>query len=1129
MLKRLLYACALFISVFTFSSVKAQETTSEIQGTVTDGKTGVSGAIITAIHLPTGTKYVTTSRKDGRYNLPNMKIGGPYTVSVSNMGYREEKQENVFLTVGQEFKADFSIAAESKKLDEVTVKSLRQDKVFNNSKNGSQEVITRAQLDKLPTIARSMQDFVKLTPSANGLSFGGASSAYNNITVDGANFTNSFGLGTVGGILGAQTGQTPISLDAIEQLQVNISPFDTRNGGFAGAGINAVTRSGTNQFKGSVYTYMKGTNTQGYNVDNVTLPKQVFTYSLWGASLGGAIVKNKLFFFVSGERLRQTAPATAFTASSASNPAVTGVVSQANADTLTALASFLKTKLGYDPGAFQGYSYNTQSDKVTARLDWNVDTKNTVTLKYNYFKSEADQPPSGSGPAVTGYTSVSRSPGNNAMPFANVGYGINNNFNIVIGELNTRFSNKANNKFQIGYTAIRDPRSSPSSVFPLVDILKLNPTVGTASTSFGYEQFTYGNIVKTNVFQFSDIFTTYVGAHELTAGTQNYFKDYTNGFAPQFAGIYQFNTLQDFYNSVNNGTGSQFYSRQYSAVAGTSFPYAKSGSTELSLFLQDKWRIQNNFTLLYGFRLDNRSFKSAFIENPFFSALTFNGVHYNTGQAPKSNLAFSPRVGFNWDVLNDKTLQLRGGIGLFSGPPPFVWFSNQASNNGALFGQQVSYTPISSTNSAPQATGAQPFTKNVDITPPATAQVPTTYVVNITDPNFKYPALLKGTLGLDKKLPGDVILTLEGTWSKDINSVYFQNLNLNTVGATTITNGDVAHGGADQRIRYANPNNLYPGTGAVSATNPKLSSVILMTNSKKGYAYTGTIQLQKTFRNLYMSAAYTYSESKNTNELGTTAASLWGGRPILDNPNADATGYSSYYQPHRVIASASYKFEYGKHYATSFGLIFEAANSGTTSYVYGGDLNNDGQTGNELMYIPRYASDINLVKVGSGGLGTVTTGVTDTRTTAQIWAQLNNYISQDHYLAFHRGQYAQRNAVVYPVFKRADVNITQDIYFYTKSGKEKDKHTLRLTLDILNIGNFLNRNWGIYKFSTLTPVNGAVQLLKFEGMAADGKTPSFSFPYLDAGNAVPVTNSFTNNTGISSRWQMQFGIRYLFN
>ncbi|MEO5591219.1 MAG: carboxypeptidase regulatory-like domain-containing protein [Chitinophagaceae bacterium] len=1108
-----LFFAALLMIVCKSLTGYAQETTSEILGIISDEKGApLAGATVIAVHVPSGTKYSTTTRKDGRYNLPGLRVGGPYSLTTTYVGFKEDKQENITLTLGQAFKGDFKLAASGTALSEVIVTAGRQNKTFNNNHTGSVESINRTQIERMPTINRSINDLVKLTPSANGLSFGGASSAYNSVTLDGANFTNSFGLGTVGGILGSQTNQTPISLDAIEQLQINISPFDTRNGGFAGAGINAVTRSGTNQFKGSVYTYLKGPGTQGYRVENATLPRQAFSFNMRGASLGGAIVKNKLFFFISGEQVRQTAPSTSYTASSASRPAIKGVVSQANADTLKALKSFLKDKYQYDPGDYENYSYKSQSDKIAARIDWNINTHNTLTIKYNYFKSKADQPPSGSGPSVTGYTSVSRSPTDNALPFSGVGYGINNNFNIAIAELNTRFGNKASNKFQVGYTAIRDFRTSPSSIFPLVDILSLNPSVGTASTSFGYEQFTYGNKLNTNVFQFSDIFSLYAGAHELTIGTQNYFKNYLNGFAPQFAGIYQFATLQDFYNSANNGTGSKFFSRQYSAVPNVDFPFQKSGSIELGFFVQDKWRVANNFTLLYGVRLDGRAFKSTFLENTNFTALTFNGKSYNTGQKPKNNLAVSPRVGFNWDVMNDKSLQVRGGLGIFSGPPPFVWFSNQVGNNGALFGQEVSYTSGN--------LSGQKFNSEVNITPPSVLQVPTTYVVNVTDPNYKYPSLFKATLGVDKKLPGDFILTLEGTYSKDVNATYFQNINLQTAGTPLA--------GADNRIRYTTPNNIYPGNNAVTAANPKLSSVILMTNTNKGHAYTATAQLQKAFKNLFLSAAYTYSKSVNTNELGTTAASLWGAKPVTGDPNSDATGYSSYYQPHRVIAAASYRVEYAKHFATSIGIIFEAAPAGTTSYVYNGDVNNDGQSANDLIYVPKTQSDIVLVPVNTGS-GVIT----DTRTANQIWAQLNNYIGQDRYLAMHRGQYAGRNAVVYPFFKRADLNITQDIYFYTGKKANADKHTLRLTLDCTNIGNFLNRNWGLYKFTTLTQTNGATPLLKYEGIVpvgtADAGKPRYSFPYYDAGNQVPVASSFTNNTSILSRWQMQFGIRYLFN
>ena len=391
MLKKLLYVLTLCMGVFTTSLVSAQETTADIQGTITTGKGSLADAVITAIHQPTGTKYVTTSRKDGRYNLPSVKLGGPYIITVSFVGYREEKQENIILSLGQDFKADFSLVTASASLGNLVVKSVRQDKLFNNAHTGSQEIISRDQIEKLPTINRSLQDFTKLEPTANGTNFGGRSNQYNNITVGGANFNNSFGLS---GTLGGQTNSQPISIDAIDQIQVNVSPYDVRQGGFSGAGVNSVVKSGTNTFRGSVYTYLKGAGTQGYNVENVQIPKTPITYSITGASLGGPIIKDKLFFFVSGEKVRQTVPATSFVASDATH-APGGNVSQANADTLNKLASFLQSTYNYNPGAYQGYNFNTNSDKVTLKLDWTINSKNALSISYFYLKSNADQFASG--------------------------------------------------------------------------------------------------------------------------------------------------------------------------------------------------------------------------------------------------------------------------------------------------------------------------------------------------------------------------------------------------------------------------------------------------------------------------------------------------------------------------------------------------------------------------------------------------------------------------------------------------------------------------------------------------------------------------------------------------------------
>ncbi len=1071
---------------------KAQETTSDIQGIVTDGNNGIASATVVAVHVPTGTKYSTTTRKDGRYNLPNLRVGGPYEITTTFVGYKPSKLDNITLLLGQEYKADFVLILDSKELTEVTVSGRRQDKTFNNNRTGSQEIISRNQLERLPTINRSLQDFTKLEPTANGLNIGGRSSQYNNITVDGANFNNSFGLQ---GTLGGQTGSEPISLEAIEQIQVSVAPYDVTQGGFSGAGINSVTKSGTNEFKGSVYTALKGPGTQGYKVGTTTIVKPTFKFNTRGATIGGAIVKDKLFFFVSAEQVRQTAPATSQVASDASH-APGGNVSQANADTLAALSTFLQSTYGYNPGAYQGYSFETKSDKITAKVDWNINAHSTLTVKYNYLKSSQDQFASNSRPGIGQITGGQ--PGTTAMPFFGSGYVINNNFNIVIAELNTRFSNKASNKLQVGYTALRDYRSSHSSsaTMPLVDILN---GAGNIYTTFGYEMYTYNNKLNTNVFQFADFFKFYKGSHEITVGTQDYYRKYENAFAPGYQGVYQFNSLTDFYNSTKNGTANaKSYYLQYSALPGGEFPFAFAGSTELGFFGQDKWRASKNLTLTYGLRVDLTIYKQSFTDNPYFDALTFKNGSYNIGKAPKTTPLFSPRVGFNWDVKGDRTLQVRGGAGIFSGPPPFVWISNQASNNGIQFGS---------------------FTKaNVAFNQDPTAYIPagslpnTSYSTALTDRNFKYPQVLKASLAIDKKFAGDYVVTLEGTYSKDVNAVYYQNINLKE------TNG-FALGGADNRLRYltvANSNKYYAGT---TLANPNLGNAILMSNTSKGYSYTLTARIQKTYKNFFGSVAYTYSQAKNTAEFGSTASSLWSARGVTGDPNAATLANGAFYQPHRIIAYASYKVISCKYSSTSIGAIFEAAPAGVSSYVYNGDLNGDGNTGNDLIYIPKSASDINLVKVNSGGLGTGTTGVTDTRTSGQIWNQLNNFLNQDHYLAGHRGQYAQANANVAPFYKRLDLNITEDIS--VKTGKER--HTLRISMDLINAGNFFNKYWGTYKTPNLT------NFLKYEGLGADGKTPSFSMPYLDAANQGPLVNSFKDNTNIISRWQMQFGIRYLFN
>ena len=1062
---------------------KAQETTSEIQGIVLSGKTGIAGVTIVAIHEPTGTKYTTSTRQDGRYNFTNVKIGGPYSITASFVGFKTETANEINLTLGQAHRQNFTLTETSNTLKEVVVRS-GSDRVFSANRTGGQETINRKLIEGTPTTSRSWRDITKLVPSANGTSFQGISSQLNNITVDGANFNNSFGLASD---IGGQTSSNPISLDAIEQIQINTSPFDVKYGGFNGAGINTVTRSGKNQTFGSVYEYFRNKDWQSYDVGSIKLPKQDFTYDLKGFTVGGAIIKNKLFFFINGEQESNTVPGTPWVAASANNVPNGTTVSTAKASDLDALATFLKTKYNFDPGPYQGYSYSSGSKRLTAKIDWNINSNNTFTIKYNYLKSFSEIPPSNSGALNT---SIGRRPGVTAMPFYGAGYVINNNANVIIAELNTRFSNSANNKLQVGYTQLRDFRSSLSSKtdFPLVDILdgSNNPF-----TSFGYEQFTYNNKLNTDVFQLNDVFTKYIGNHEITLGTQNSFKKYANGFSPAFQGVYRFNSLADFYASAEGTKAAVRYDLSYT-LGGGEFPLVGPKSLELGVFLQDKWKIKDNFTVSYGVRADYTQFYNTFLYNPVVDTLTrfYNGIRANTGAAPNTAVQISPRIGYNWDVFSDQTLQFRGGTGLFQGAPPFVWISNQASNSGmALFGQ---------------ITDGTGFVFSPDVNayrPTLTGGLSRSYNINVADPNYRFPQVWKTTLGADKKLFGFTI-TVEATHIRNINATVFQNIVLPSTGLITLVDG---------RTRYPSTS-VYPNirVGGVSLAgntpgNPAIGNAIYMTNANVGYVNTLFVQVQRTFKNLFVSAAYNYQEAKDATVNGSTASTMWGSKPVFNNSNAFTQGYSNNYLPHRFIAQAIYKLEYLKHYSTSFGIFAEVAPNYTTSYIYANDLNNDGFQ-NDLMYIPRNATEIALTNAPG-----------DTRTQQELWSQLSWFIDNNPYLSKNRGQIAQRNAVVLPWTGRVDLNITQDVTFNVKGRKQ----TLRFTADIYNFTNFLSKNLGVYDVpTTTTPLN-------FTGNFR-GNMPIFTFPYFNTATRTPLQNSWRHDTGNASRYQVQLGVRYIF-
>ncbi|MCI1188881.1 TonB-dependent receptor [Hymenobacter sp. DH14] len=1135
-------------------------TTAAMSGVITD-KTGAGlpGATVIAVHTPTNTQYVTPTNSEGRFNIQNMRVGGPYTIKVTFVGYKDLVREGVSLTLGQNLRFDQQLNDASTELTEVTV-TARQNPVMNADHTGASTTVQRETIERLPTLNRSLNDFTRLTPQANGQSFGGRNSGFNNITVDGAIFNNAFGLSsTVGGQAGAQ----PISLDAIDQIQVSIAPFDVRQGSFTGAGINVVTRSGSNKVSASVYDFFRNQDFVGSTVNGVKSDYPKFNLNNIGFRVGGPIIKDKLFFFINAESERRNDPPTGnFTASrDGSTPG--GTVSAASGRDLDVLSNFLQQQYGYNAGPYENYQLKSNSDKATIKLDWNISNNNRFNIKYNYLKSYADIAPSTSG-AIGG----SRFQSQFGLPFLSSYYRINNNLNSIIAELNSTLGGgKFSNNLTAGYSAFRDFRESSGGIFPLVDIgngvgRTASGTAGiTASntlTAFGYEPFSAFNILNSDVYQFGDNFTAYLGKHNVTVGTYNEYYKFRNGFAPNYYGNYSYNSLEDFYASAGfnydratatytpfaAGTvrpGAQRYNLQYSAVPGGAFPFADITAAQLGLYVQDEWSPRSNLKVTYGVRADLPFLTSDLQQNDNAAKLTFrDGVQLNTGSVPKKSVLFSPRVGFNWDVNDDRKTQLRGGTGIFTGRVPFVWLSNQASNNGVQFG---SYTATGSAAILPNTTSTSMFNPNVDAYRPQNAAANTAYNLAVTASDFKFPQVWRTNLAVDQELPGGVIGTLEAFYTKDLNAIYHQNVNLpGTEANPTYRATPVGTGGDNREVFYVLNNlgagittptrnyQIYAGRGGASATNPNISDAILMKNTNKGYSYAITGQLQKTFSSgFFASVAYTYSDSRSVNDGGSIAQSIWRDRSVSGDPNSDALSYSNFLQQHRFIASASYRKEYLGHLGTTLSLFYEAAPAGRYSYVYSGDMNGDNQTSNDLMYIPRSQSEINLRDITL--LPAAGTAPAVIYTAADQWNDLNNFINQDDYLSKHRGDYAERNGAVRPWQNRLDFRLLQDIF--TNLGND-NRNTLQISIDIFNIGNLINSKWGA--FQTANKVNP----LTFSGYNQQGQ-PVFTFPYLtnptrtsstDAtvAGGTKLTETFRYDTGgIGSRWQGQVGIRYIFN
>lgn len=1065
-------------------------TTSGISGFVTDQKgDALPGANVIAIHQPSGTQYGTSTLADGKFNIPNARVGGPYKLTVSFVGYDVKEVDNVMLTLGTVSNVNFTLAESGTQLEEVTVSG---SSLINSDRTGAITAISNEQISQLPTLSRSFNDYVRLTPQANGQSFAGRSNGYNNITVDGGLFNNAFGLsGTVGG----QTNAQPISLDAVDQITTSIAPYDVREGSFTGAGINVVSRSGTNDITGSLYYFTRSENLANDKVGDLKSPLGTFSVKNMGFRIGAPIVKNKLFIFLNYETERRDDPGSLW---NASRPGLSGTnVSAAQASDLDALSSFLSENYGFSTGPYEGYDLKTNSDKGTVKLDYNINNNHKLTVKYNYLESYRDVVPSTSG--AIGNT---RSPGQTGMPFLAAYYRINNNLNSASAELNSTIGNKFSNKVQIGFSAFRDFREIPTSTlaFPMVDI-------GNGSneflTAFGTEPFSANNVLNTDVIQISDNFDMYLGKHTVSVGTYNEIYKFQNGFAPAYYGLYQFATLDDFYQSAAGETGNVGrYELRWAANADGSFPLVETRATQLGFYAQDKYEVNRKLNVTLGLRVDIPIISSDIEQNADALSKTFrDGASILTNDLQKSQLLWSPRVGFNWDINGDKRTQLRGGTGIFTGRVPYVWISNQASNNGVLFGSRV----FSGADLA-----AITFSPDVDAYRPTgdAAVASASYNLAVTDKNFKFPQVWRSNIAVDHDFGDNLIVSLDFAYTKDINAVYHQNLNL--------PNATETAAGADNRPIFYK---TFPNTGASSAKgsqiNTNISDAILMKNTNKGYSYFITAQARKSFGfGLDATVAYTYTDSRSVNDGGSIAQSIWRDRQVSGDPNANVQSYFGTLASHRIIASLNYRKEYLGHFGTSVGMFYEIAPNGRFSYVYGGDMNGDnsGGGGNDLIYVPRDQSEIILTDI--------TNSDATIYTADQQWADLDAYIAQDDYLSSRRGQYAERNGAERPFAAQLDFRLLQDFFIDIKGDKKK-RNTLQLSLDIFNFGNLLNSNWGVYQTQNRNT------LITFRGYDAQ-KNPTFQYPYLNATTKTPLRETFRDDISLISRWQMQVGLRYIF-
>ena len=1095
-------------------SALAQVTTSSMTGKVTLEGSGdeIIGATVVAVHEPSGTRYNAVTNVNGMFTIQGMRTGGPYNVTVSYIGHQTKTFRGITLQLGETYNLPVWLNENITDLAEIVVTGTASK--FSQERTGASTNINSQQIINLPTVSRSITDVTRLSPyGGNGMSFAGSDGRTANFTVDGANFNNNFGLSS-----NLPGGGNPISIDAIEELQVVISPYDVRQTNFIGGGVNAITKSGTNTFKGSAYVYHQNENLRGDAVEReqISGARDKDSKTTYGFTLGGPIIKDKLFFFANGEMVKTPTVVNRWRGSENGVADADAFLSRTTLSDLEAVSKYVADKYGYNTGSYSSFPADENNYKLLARLDWNINDQHHLALRYNYTKNRY-----WSSPNATSMDGGTRQSGARmsqySMSFANSMYAMDNLVHSFTADLNSRFTEQLSNQLLFTYSKLDDVRDSESSEFPFIDITR----DGNNYMALGYELFTWNNAVHNTIWNIKDDVTYYMGKHKLTAGLSFEHQMADNQYMRNGTGYYRYNWEEGMSVAELFNQTPEVFALTY-GYDGESKPAARVQFNKAGIYAQDDWNVTDNFKLTFGLRLDDLFFDNGdLLTNNAILDLDYDGRHIDTGKWPTSKVIFSPRLGFTYDVFGDKSLKVRGGTGLFSGRLPLVFFTNMPTNGGLVQYQAAlnAKTKVWDGKTGKAARGYENYTgtyttdnngnRYIDMSqfaggPMTSIQqmqdrlfgmgFPSTVTsdmgtvpsaISAVDPDFKMPQVWKSSIAVDYQIPATFpfSVTVEGVFNKMINDVCISDWAIPSVGGFARPNG------VDNRPLY--PAGFRTGTKA-----------FVLENTSKGYGWTGNITLNaQPAEWISLMAAYTHTVKKEiTGMPGSAAESAFTYVPTVEGPNNIKLHNSQYVTPDRIVANATIHDKSGNHYS----FIYETWRGGYNySYMLTNDMNADGYA-YDAVYVPtdgevadrqfRFASNDDAQR-------------------------FMDFVHNDGYLKNHQGEYAEAYSVYSPWVHRIDFGYKHD--FKLQLGQTT--HRLQLSADIKNVLNLFNSSWGVSKY--LNPAIGSeARILKYEGVDAEGFA-TFSTPKAINGD----TKTFVPYHALGQCWYASIGIKYIFN